>query len=342
MSAPAVTALQTTLIERTAQTTAKHSSSWYGRFVTWIIEVSTLEVCKIIIIILKFLGYSEDTLRFFRYVENVEETITQEIHHFGTWPDAYPEDPSRLVGKDPKIIIIAYAIEDLLRSVNCSISSLTEETRGIIKQIGTRYDSLNLHGSQLTVENIEELINSFPDLEKLYLTHCNIDFHHLQELLKLKSLSHLSLEGIVTITDHLIPLFNQFESLTSLNLSGCHGILKSESLVQLEKIKKLEIGTSACLFGNGAREVAKLSQLTSLNLRGSDHISDGSVQELIPLSNLRTLNLSGTKITDGVFHHLLQFTSLRKVIIKDCAGITYEGFTHFMRQKPSLLKVIAS
>ena len=91
-------------------------------------------------------------------------------------------------------------------------------------------------------------------------------------------------------------------------------------LANLNQLKKLHIQDTE-ITDVGLKEVAKLKQLTSLNLYcseiSSSQITDAGLMEVVTLTNLTMLNLDGQKkITDKGLKELAKLTKLRELHLR--------------------------
>ncbi len=132
------------------------------------------------------------------------------------------------------------------------------------------------------------LLHKFPSLKKLNLTSTHIP------------VKNVSLESLPN-----------FQNLEWLELKWCHRIVGSQLLLLSDKV-----GKTLCYLG-----LAKLQFITDTDLR--------DLASLFPV--LKTLDLSECEqITDAILvewyikHEKSEWPKLRKLILKDCKGITQE------------------
>lgn len=74
-------------------------------------------------------------------------------------------------------------------------------------------------------------------------------------------------------------------------------------------------------FQFGCTQLAKLDNLTSLNLSQNERITNRGAAALASLSNLRALNLSNTKVTAAALQFLGALSKLQSLALYGCQGV---------------------
>ncbi len=131
----------------------------------------------------------------------------------------------------------------------------------------------------------------------------------LEKLTSLQRLELLDLEGNAVSNDGLKPLA-RLQELRELNLSILP--LTDAGLAHLPDVPKLQSlsvryseGFAGVIVTDaGVRSLARLSQLTSLNLTGARRITDACAADIAQLKQLQTLNLSAAGLTKDGIHQI--------------------------------------
>lgn len=179
----------------------------------------------------------------------------------------------------------------------------SSETTKVKRQVTLRH--LDLHGTTITDDQVQELIRNCPNIETLDLHDTNITNQQLQFLTRyFPKLQSLNLSGCKQITDE--GLNNLPETIYDLNLSGC-AQLSDRALKNLPKyIRKLNLSECTQLKRPSFEEL----NLSELNLSGCSQLINEALQNL-PI-NLYELDLSGcNKLTSDVLSKLLEIQKLK-------------------------------
>jgi hypothetical protein len=178
------------------------------------------------------------------------------------------------------------------------------------------------------------------------LRHCNL-------------LSDLSIRGCTLITHDAFTLISSGQTLTSLNLAGCHrisgdGLLSivkqcnqltslnahaikltdahmevisrtlAPSLTMCDISNANPFGISSPLTDHSLTALARCQQLHTINLQGSGRLTDGGLQLLLgACRDLQRLDISGCiQLTDGGIARLARCKRLQYITISMCESIT--------------------
>ncbi len=95
------------------------------------------------------------------------------------------------------------------------------------------------------------------------------------------------------------------------------------TITDLQEVRVLHLHNTQ-ITDTGLREVAKLTQLTELDLLGSNKLTDADLRELAQLPHLETLGLPG-QITDEGLREVVELNQLMTLGLKDCTQITDAG-----------------
>ena len=85
-----------------------------------------------------------------------------------------------------------------------------------------------------------------------------------------------------------------------------------------------------------AQLVAENPETTRLDLSDCDQITDAGLAHVAKLSNLTVLDLRGSSITDAGLAHLAKLANLTVLELSDCPKITNMGITVLQCAMPKL------
>lgn len=184
---------------------------------------------------------------------------------------------------------------------------------------------VDLANCTATDENVAEIVEVFPKLEKLWIWGAEISDKSVESLQKCANLKDLTLEntGIRNPSGKLLASYPNLEKLTLRRAT----FMDDEGLADLTKAPKLQYLTLLyCNFTDtGMKAVSTMKQLKLLDLRGNVLISDAGIQSLATLTNLKALRLRNTQLTDAAFDALAGMKGLRVLSIEDSGSLTDAG-----------------
>ena len=182
---------------------------------------------------------------------------------------------------------------------------------------------------------IQKMKTCFNRVSKLDATRSNIGNTELESITLLQRLSSLNLSYCDQITDeglgHLALLIPQpqIEDDDSDAELGNELEAPVKFVLQLAQLTSLNLRGCDKITDTGLEHVAQLTQLTSLDLRSCAKITDTGLEHVAQLTQLTSLNLSGCyKITDTGLEHVAQLTQLTSLDLYDCGNITDTGLEH--------------
>ena len=110
-----------------------------------------------------------------------------------------------------------------------------------------------------------------------------------------------------------IPRLRRVNGLSQLHLGGSNLRLRDfEALAKLQQLRSLTLPQETTLSILAAKELAKLTNLESLSLRGTE-MDDASFQQLETLVNLQYLDIAQTRITDAGIQTIEKMPELREL-----------------------------
>lgn len=145
-------------------------------------------------------------------------------------------------------------------------------------------------------------IGKLTHLTDLKLSFLGIEDIGLMNIIYLKNLRSLTLEGCRKISDIGINSLSFIPHLSFLSLKGCSRITDQtiECLQPLyQTLNKLDLSGCYEIKDEGVRRIGGLTELTDLSLKGCNQVSDKGLYYLLGLLKLKYLNLqhcSGTKL----------------------------------------------
>ena len=176
------------------------------------------------------------------------------------------------------------------------------------------------------------------NLETLSLAETNIDGSGLRHLTGLSNLKSLDLAGTRLVDQHMIHL-EQLESLESVRLAYCQQITARglASLARLGQITKLNLGVypgNTKITDAGLVHISELTQLHELHLTDMP-VTDAGLKQLEQLEKLKQLWLDGCmKISDAGLTSVATLEELEWVNLNDCPDITAAGVLALQKALP--------
>jgi len=187
-----------------------------------------------------------------------------------------------------------------------------------------------------------------------YLFQIGITDEGLEQIIKLKELTHLNLRNSLNVSKPSLGLLKDLVNLTYLNLDFsdindndlealsclinltylgiCGSKISDEGLKYLKdfvKLTHLDISCSLNIKGPGLAYIKDLTQLVHLNLRGVDFSPESDfLMHIKDLTNLTHLNLELSKIVDKDLEHLKLLKELTYLNLGRCRDITAIGLEH--------------
>ncbi len=250
------------------------------------------------------------------------------------------------------------AIRRLSKLVNLQFFSLTctQFTDAGLKFFGlwTQLKTLELKQTQITGQGFTSLKHL--TLENLKVTNHSLRDDELSHIPSKSSLKTLDLFGGLTISALGMTAFEQFVSLTDLNLGG-NGLTDRDiiSLPLLTNLTILNIQRNKEITDNGIASLPQFVNLTHLDMSECPKIKGTGFENFSQLVNLNTLilafcqNLHGKNLIYLSLNHELQvinlhyciyitnedlkafspLLNLRKVDLNKCCSISDNGLSHF-------------
>jgi hypothetical protein len=173
----------------------------------------------------------------------------------------------------------------------------------------TAAPDLRLEGSGVSEEGIARLAHRH--WGTVTLADCRLNGGILERLRHAASIRVLRLSG--NGVSGQISRLEQVNGLVGLEISQQHlNVRDLEAIGRLTGLEMLSLPTELAINVLGAREIARLVKLKSLQLYGVD-IDDSAFAELAPLIRLEELDLTHTRITDAGLSTIVKMPRLRKL-----------------------------
>ncbi|MBS0203825.1 MAG: hypothetical protein JSS49_13050 [Planctomycetes bacterium] len=174
--------------------------------------------------------------------------------------------------------------------------------------------SVSLKGSEITDQAIQRLAGQRWDTVRLSdgesHARSKSNWGAVENLRKATSIRALHLSGHDVARQ--IYLVKRINGLAELNVNTPMTTRTLEEIAELSNLNSLHLPPDLTISVSGARALARLHNLKSLNLAYVD-IDDASFAELGTLVDLEELDLSGTRITDEGLATLQKFPRLQKL-----------------------------
>jgi Leucine-rich repeat (LRR) protein len=192
---------------------------------------------------------------------------------------------------------------------------------------------LSLQFQRRFPDQLETKLKQFREIQNpqavtsLDLSFCALKDEDLERLRTFPALTRLNVAG-PALTDARMKQIAELSNLEELNLDVTE--VSDVGLQELPRLKKLKVlslsrdlGTDRGLItDNGIRQIARLPELTQLNLNNNDGIQGKNIGELQKLTKLSQLDLTLTRVTGAWLRELsglneLSALSLRQTGISD-------------------------
>lgn len=178
---------------------------------------------------------------------------------------------------------------------------------------GLNNDIWDIHADDSVItDRTLQLLASFPNLERLFLTHTMITDAGLRFLNSRPKILQYIVDH-TAVTDAGVAQMKGFPRLMTLGLAQTK--IKGETLgalMQFPKLQTLNLADDK-LTNKGWEQVAMLSQLRSLDLTGSN-VTDAAIERIAAgMPRLRNLNLYQCAVTDKCAVALKKLPELRRV-----------------------------
>jgi Leucine-rich repeat (LRR) protein len=215
---------------------------------------------------------------------------------------------------------------------------------------------LNLTDTQVSDAGIEHL-KGLTNLRDLRLADMQISDAGLEQLKPLKNLTDLYI-GVTQVSDAGLEHLKGLTKLTKLELRGTK--VTAQGIAEFKKARpKCNIkwdspaksdpnrATAKWVLGIGGTietEAGKFTavgqlpkqpfEITLVNLKGKQQVSDDDLVKLKGLTNLTALELSSTRITDNGLGHLKKLTNLKHLRLSQ-AKVTAKGIAELQKALPN-------
>lgn len=186
-------------------------------------------------------------------------------------------------------------------------------------------------GSNLTADDLA-LFGKLSDLEKLQVFNCRtLDDEMAAKLSGLKGLTSLALTNS-TIGDSTVEMIvKSFPNLIDLDLSSNTNMTNSvvKTLSELGKLQRLTLVQNQ-VNDIGARRLAKLQELRTLDLRGNMEAGDMALEVVANLPKLVGFKHRSTAVTDSGLEYLSRNQTLDSLLMQDF-GISDQSGPHLAK-----------
>ena len=193
-----------------------------------------------------------------------------------------------------------------LRQVNLTKSRISDAGLFHLAKLQS-LEVLLLGGVDVSDEGVE-LLESLTDLKQLNLTATAVSDRSVPILKGMTKLEFLWLEG-TDVSDVGLETIGEMKSLQLLDL--CRSAVTDDGLALLGGLSRLEeLNLAGCqeLTGSGLSALSGVEKLEWLGL-DSTAVGDDAVRHVVGLP-LQVLSMNWTEVTDAIFSHLEQITSL--------------------------------
>jgi Leucine-rich repeat (LRR) protein len=205
-----------------------------------------------------------------------------------------------------------------------------------------KLENLFLHPMRNITDDGLAHLSKMRSLKKLNIGNSQVTDRGLGYLSRIKTLEHLDLpQEQKGITDRGLAHLGQLPNLKHLSISRIHfsdpkmnrEYYTDKGLAELAKCRLLEnlsIG-SIGITDAGLSDIAKLKNLTDLNLFGCNNVTDIGVAKLTALKSLRNLKIRHSDVSIAALNHLKPMPNLTKLnvfptkrngAILDISGLT--------------------
>lgn len=219
---------------------------------------------------------------------------------------------ARLIGQldaDEPIAIDCSSIKAKAEQLALTINQLVGQPNRASNGVQAALPSIDLSGDQVTAAAILNLAGQ--DWERVSLRGAKFDGAIIEALRHAGSIRRLRLSG-AGLSGQVARL-DKVNGLQELELGAPLKMLDLEALgEELSQLTHLKLPQDLQLTVTGARQIARLTRLRSLDLYGVE-LDDASFAELAPLVNLEELDLTHTRVSDQGLQLLAQMPKLRSL-----------------------------
>jgi hypothetical protein len=234
-------------------------------------------------------------------------------------------------------IIGSFLVEDILKEVKGNLNDpKIAELKPWIKQIGHNLDAIDLTDSEVTNDQLTDLVTFFPNLQRVHIQIPKANDQTLEILSRLNNLNDLEIPNKhydeSSFTAAGLKHLQKLSGLEHLSLGWCSSATSDAigSMEPLTKLKSFQI--QADLRNDALKAIGKFSELKNLSLGYCIHISDEGITLLGDLKKLESIEIKNAgNFTNESLKTIGQLTSLKLVKLHlDVAGegVTGEAFTH--------------
>lgn len=181
---------------------------------------------------------------------------------------------------------------------------------------------LEVGDTQLTGQNLNNLLKKFSHLKILKLENCIIISDDLSDDLDLPHLESLDVSNTSLTNESLRKLLKKCFNIKTLNLSGYEEILDNLGDLEFPLLESLNVGDTSLTDEGLKKLLQKCPNLKTLDLSYCKKISDDCIDDLnLPL--LESLNVSSTSLTDAGLKKLLKkCPNLKTINFYSCEKIS--------------------
>lgn len=188
-------------------------------------------------------------------------------------------------------------------------------------------------GASVTADDVA-LFGKLTDLQKLQIYNCRaLNDEMASHLTGLKQLTSIAITNSIISDATVEAIVKAFPNLTELDLSSntnmSNGVLKF--IVELQKLQRLTLVQNRFNEIN-TRQLAKLTELRALDLRGNMEAGDMTLQVVSKLPNLVAFKHRSNAASDNGMEYLSNAAALDSLLIQDF-GITGQSGMHLAKLK---------
>ncbi|MBC7817692.1 MAG: hypothetical protein IAG10_12435, partial [Planctomycetaceae bacterium] len=186
-------------------------------------------------------------------------------------------------------------------------------------------------GSNLTADDLA-LFGKLSDLEKLQIFNCRtLDDEMAAKLSGLKGLTSLALTNSVINDATVEMIVKSFPNLIELDLSSNTNMTNSvvKTISELGKLQRLTLVQNQ-VNDIGARKLATLQELRTLDLRGNMEAGDMALEVVADLPKLTGFKHRSTAVTDSGLEYLSRNQTLDSLLMQDF-GISDRSGPHLVK-----------
>lgn len=181
-------------------------------------------------------------------------------------------------------------------------ANLSDEGLLSISKIAS-LNSLSFEGCSLSAKGIEHL-SKLPGLCTLVMADCSLDLEKIKAICMLKHVTWLDLKSDQGVGDAEVGLLAKQMKLYHIALEGT--AVKIDGIKSLGKMKTLRalVLKNAKLNGNAVKVVSGFDELTHLDIKVNDNLTDQDVSPLLKMKSLTLLGLDSPKVSDATIQLL--------------------------------------